>query len=104
MSIGLRMKRGDTAPPLRAVITDNGAGVDLTPATLRVIGKRNGQTIFTHGVTGTDQGVIVMPWVDGDTAVPGLISIEIEATWPGGTVQTWPASGYLNVLIERDLG
>jgi hypothetical protein len=104
MSIGLRMKRGDTAPPLRATITDNGAGVDLTPATLRVIGKRNGTTVFTHAVTGTDQGVIVMPWVDGDTSTPGLISIEIEATWPGGTVQTWPASGYLSVLVERDLG
>jgi hypothetical protein len=105
--IVFRLKRGDTAPPLRVTITDAGAPVDLTPATgIKVIGSQNGTMLFSRTVTGTNQGVVVMPWSAGDTATPGLINVEIEVTWPGSppTVQTFPASGTLTVLVDKDLG
>lgn len=101
----MRMKRGDTAPALRATITDNGSPVDLTPATVKVIGKRNGVAVFNRAATTkTNQGVVTMDWTPTDTALPGLIAVEIEATWANGTVQSYPASGYLGVLVDPDLG
>jgi len=107
-----RMKQHDTAPPLRATLTNtDDAGtitpVDLTAASaVKVIGSRNGTALFTRTVTGTNQGVVVMPWSVGDTAAPGLINVEIEVTWPGSpaTVQTFPANGTLTVLVDKDLG
>jgi hypothetical protein len=105
--IVFRLKQHDTAPALRATITDAGTPVDLTPATgIKVIGSQNGTLLFSRSVTGTSQGVVTMPWSVGDTSVPGLISIELEVSWPGSppTVQTFPASGTLTVLVDRDLG
>ena len=105
MTIGMRLKRGDTAPALRATLTDNGTPIDLTPATVKVIGKRNGVAVFSRAATTkTNQGVATMNWQAGDTALPGLISIEFELTWPDSTVQTLPPAGYLQVLIDPDLG
>ena len=101
----MRLKRGDTAPALRATITDGGTPVDLTTATVKVIGKRNGTAVFSRAATTkTNLGVVTMAWQAGDTALPGLIAVEIEATWPDSTVQTYPPSGYLGVLVDPDLG
>jgi hypothetical protein len=102
----MRLKQHDTAPSLRATITDNGAPVDLTPTTgVKVIGKRNGTLVFSRAATtATNLGVVTMSWQTGDTALPGLIAIEIELTWPDATVQTIPPNGYLGVLIDPDLG
>lgn len=101
----MRLKRGDTAPPLRANLTDGGTPIDLTAASgIRVIGKRRGMTLFARTVTGTDQGVIQMPWGDSDTQLAGVLQVEIEVTWPGGTIQSFPAIGYLTIMIDPDLG
>ena len=102
----ITMKRGDTAPPLSVTLTDNGTPVDLTTATtIRVRAAMNGTPVFTHTVTGTNQGVITMPWQATDTAIPGMLEIECEVTWPGTTapVQTFPADGRLRVNIEPDI-
>lgn len=101
-----RMKQHDTAPPLVATLTDAGTPIDLTAATgIKVIGSQAGAVKFSRTVTGSNAGVVQMPWQAADTATPGVINIEVEVTWPGnGGVQSFPASGYLTVIIERDLG
>jgi hypothetical protein len=99
------MKRGDTAPPLHATITDNGTPVDLSTATVKVIGTQNGAALFPRAATTkTSGGLITMNWQATDTALPGLISVEFELTWPDSTVQSIPPGGYLSVLIDPDLG
>lgn len=101
----MRMKQHDTSPPLRATITDGGSAVDFTPVTVKVIGSRNGTVVFSRpATTKTNLGVVTMSWQPADTAVAGLISVEIEATFPDGTVQTYPQSGYLTVMVDPDLG
>lgn len=105
VTIGMRLKQHDTAPPLRATITDGGTPVDLTPATIKVIGTRDGATVFSRAATTKNSsGVVSLNWLPGDTALPGLISVEIELAWPDGTVQTIPPSGYLQVMVDPDLG
>lgn len=105
VTIGMRLKRGDTTPPLRATVTDNGTPVDLTPATIKVIGTRNGTVVFSRAATTkTNLGVVTMTWGPTDTALPGLISVEFELTWPDNTIQSVPPAGYLSVLVDPDLG
>ena len=102
----ITMKRGDTAPDLSITVTDNGTPVDLTTAVIvEVIAAMNGARRFTRTVTGTSAGVVIMPWQTTDTAIPGLLEVEIQVTWPGVTapVQTFPADGVLRVNIEPDL-
>ena len=100
-----RLKQHDTAPPLVATLTDAGVPIDLTAATgIKVIGAQAGAVKFSRTVTGSNVGVVTMPWSAGDTATPGIIQIEVEVTWPDGKVQSFPASGYLTVNVERDLG
>jgi hypothetical protein len=102
--IGMRIKRGDTAPALRGTVTDNGAPVDLTPATVTVIGKQNDALVFSRAATTkTNLGVVTMTWGPTDTAVAGLIKIEFQTTWPDGTVVTFPPAGYLAVMVDPDL-
>jgi hypothetical protein len=104
-SIGLRMKQHDTAPALRATLTDGGTPIDLTAPAVKVIGKRNGALVFSRAATTkTNLGVVTMTWGPTDTALPGLISIEFELTYPDNTVMTIPPAGYLAVLIDPDLG
>lgn len=107
-TIGFRMKQHDTSPSLQATITDTDAGtpVNLTTASaVKVIGKLNGQVVFSRVATSvTNNGVVTMNWQAADTALAGLLMVEFEITWPDGTVQTMPPTGHLYVLIEPDLG
>lgn len=106
MTTYVRLKQHDTAPALRVTVTDEfGELANFTPATVKVIGKLNGVLVFSRpATTKTNQGIITMAWQPADTATPGLLRIEIEATWPDGTVQSYPPSGYLSVQIDPDLG
>ena len=102
----ITIKRGDTAPDLSVTLTDNGTPVDLSTAVVvEVIAAMNGTRRFTRTVTGSSLGVVVMPWQATDTAIPGMLEIECEVTWPGSTapIQTFPADGVLRVNIEPDL-
>lgn len=103
----LRMKRHDTAPDLVATLTDAGVPIDLTTATqIRVLIQHDTDlnTHFARVVTGTVDGKVTMKWQAGDTAVPGLLNIEYEVTHPDSTIQSFPGSGYLRVIVEDDLG
>lgn len=99
------LKRGDTAPAFEATVTDNGAPVDFTGATVKVIGTRDRTPVFSRAATtATSGGKVTMNWQPGDTAVAGLMSVEIESTAPDGTITTYPRRGVIYVLVSPDLG
>jgi hypothetical protein len=104
-----RIKQHDLEPPL--VIDVSGSAGDLsTVASWKVVGKRGSTVVFSD----TDPDVVVNDpptsavvshsWAAGETDTVGVISIEVEATWPGDRPQTFPPSGYNVVRIEPDLG
>lgn len=103
-----RIKRGDLEPSL--VIDISGSSGDLNGVvSWRVIGKRGTTPVFTdtspdHVVATPTTAVITHHWVAGETDVVGVISIEVEATWPDGRRQTFPPYGYNLVRITPDLG
>ncbi|HWD83312.1 MAG TPA: hypothetical protein VG497_30640 [Kribbella sp.] len=104
-----RIKQHDLEPPL--VIDVSGSAGDLTGVeSWKVIGKRGSTEVFTDTAPGKvvndppTSAVITHIWQPGETNVPGVISIEVEATWPGDRPQTFPPDGYSVVRIEPDLG
>lgn len=107
----MTIKQHDTAPAVSITCTGDAGPVDLTTATqVKIIGSLEGLVLFADVTTGTDEGVVTRAWfpgdVDtaGDTATSGTILVEVEVTWPDGTVETFPADGYLTVEVLPDLG
>lgn len=101
----LTVKRGDTAPPLTLTLTDDGAPVDLSTATrIRVIGVAGGTAVIDDpGLTGSDVGVVVRPWLPAETATVREYQFEVEVTWSDTTIRTFPADGALTVRVVPDL-
>lgn len=104
-----RMKQHDLEPPL--VIDVSGATGDLNAVvSWKVIGKRGSTVVFTDTAPGKAIGTppssaaITHTWQAGETDSAGVMNVEVEATWPDGRPQTFPASGYSVVRIEPDLG
>ncbi len=105
----LHLKRGDLLPALEVTITnaDTGVPVNLATATsVRIIGTRNWVALFNDTTPTRDNpaGKVTHTWLAAETAVAGRIAIEVEVTWPGGMVQTFPPAGYLAVDVGPDLG
>lgn len=101
----LHLKRGDTLPALVCTLTDDGAPVDLTTATtIRVLLRRGSTLTVNRVVTGTNQGLITMPWETGDTTAAGTLRGEVQVTWPDGRVRTFPPTDVFLVVIADDLG
>jgi hypothetical protein len=102
----ISIKQHDTVPDLSITLSDNGSVVNLATAnTIKIIATLNGVLLFNRVVTGTSLGVVTMAWQAADTATVGVIQLECEVDWPGvSSVQSFPASGYLRVSIEPDLG
>lgn len=97
----MKMYRGDLKPDLVISCTDDGEPVDLTTAvTVRVIGVRNGVTVFDRAVTGTADGKVTMEWQAADTAETGRILVEAEVTWPGDKPQTFRPGEAVDVVAD----
>lgn len=116
MAADFNIKRGDTTPPIESELQDNdGQPVDLTGASVRFLMKpRGGPTLTVDGAADVDAdpttGRVSYSWVGpvgvtlGDTDEAGEYAAEWEVTFADGSVQTFPNSTYLNVLVKRDLG
>ncbi len=102
------IKSGDTRPWLRAVLSDANGVVDLSTATVNFFMRSVKQPSTTVSGVATvvdgPAGVIEYEWVAGDTDVPGDYHAEFEVTFADATVATFPNTGYLEVLVMRELG
>lgn len=107
------MKQGDLEPNL--IIDITGPGGDLNDVvSWRIIGKMRGaetplfSDILDPGAVVVDpedptKAAVTRPWIEGDTATVGVLLLEVEAIWPSGKPQTFPANGYSMVRISDDL-
>ena len=110
-------KRGDLEPDLVIDLVASPTTTDLTAvSSWRILGRlMNGTTLAIDAALSIGTGLVVNPaekwkavvthqWTGSQTATPGLLLVEIEATWPGGNKQTFPTSGYIQIRISDDLG
>lgn len=110
MSRPFVIKQGDRLPTIQAALIDgNGVVVDLTNADSvkflmrdRYTGtvKVNAEGSFVSPLTG---GKVEYTWVLGDTDTVSDYECEWEVT-DNGKKQTYPASGYLYVIVQDDIG
>lgn len=101
----LILKRGDTGPMFRAQCLDGTSGVDLSGATasrLLMSGPVT-QTLTLTRESGTS-GWVRRTWAANDLTTVGTYKAEVEVTWADGTVQTFPGSGFVGIVVTEDLG
>lgn len=103
-------KKGDTKPAFSTTLRNGTAPVDLTTATsVRFLMRASGaaspkvNAVMTVASPATS-GVVSYQLVSGDVDTAGKFNLEIEVTWSGGGVQTFPARGYDEMVITSDLG
>lgn len=127
-----RIKRGDTLPEFLASLTERDPDqtdpnarrpLDLTAVdTVRLLGKTRNNKRALNGeceVVNADPadpiwedfpGVTPYPykvryqWQSADTDTAAILIGEIELTFTGGGIQTVPARGYFQIVIEGDQG
>lgn len=100
----MRIKAGDLLPPLVIDVTDNGNPVNMSSATsVHVVAEQGGTALFTDTspVLDNTAGTVTHAWSAGQTDTPGRIWIEVQVTWPGGKIQSFPPFGSLAVDIEE---
>jgi len=101
--------QNDTSPSIKATLKD-GAGVvvDLTGATCKMhmlalgsgVLKVNALTTITEPTT----GVVQYNWLAADTTDVGTYEVQFEVTYSNATIETFPNSGSLPLVITKELG
>lgn len=103
------LKQNDLLPALQVQLLDNATPVDLTNATsvyLRMSNRRIGLKVdapMTIANQTTSLGVVSYHWATGDTDTVGEFNAEFRVNWPSSKPQTFPASNYVTVIIQKGL-
>jgi len=102
------IKQGDLSPAFQLTLKDSaGTAVNLTGSTVRLhlYTQDKATVVLDKSATLVDavNGVVKYEWVDGDTDDAGWFWVEFEVTYADSTVETFPNSGYIGVVIEPQL-
>ena len=105
--MAFRIKQNDTSPSLEATLSDaNLVPVDITSATVMLHMKAvGGSVVLDEQMTITSDlgGVVQYDWQAGDTATVGTYYVEFEVTYADASVETFPNTGSLPLIITREL-
>lgn len=110
MSDVFEIKQHDLEPPLVSDVTGSAGDLTTVGITWKVVAAYTNLTPAWADTTPTvvinspTSATITHNWVAGQTDVVGMQLFEIEATWPGGRKQTFPAGDYKKVRVVADLG
>jgi len=99
------IKSNDTSPKLLYEL-DLLPGQTLVGATVRFhMAEADGTVVVDAAGTVEDAAAqqIAYAWGVGDTASPGTYRAEFEVTFSDGSVETYPNSDYLKIIIKPDL-
>lgn len=104
------IKQNDTAPALKVkLLNDNGnlkKDMDLISSVQFHMMDRDENTVISKSGTiiSEDDSTVAYDWDDGDTESVGKYRGEFELEYDnqGGT-ETFPNSGYIDVIIDEDI-
>lgn len=107
MSHQFYIKQNDRRPNLQATLKDgDGDVVSLTGATV-VFSMAAAGVVKVDNAAATlsdaSGGVVYYAWAAGDTDTPGVYDGEFEVTFSDGTVETFPNSGHLKIIITKEV-
>lgn len=108
MTLQFPMKRGDTAPSLRATLRNpDGSAPDLTGATVKFLMRdRTSGAVRVNGsaaIVTAASGIVQYDWQVSDTSTAGTCDAEFEVTFASGKIETFPNSGFFQVVISGDI-
>ena len=105
--MAFRIKQNDTSPSLKATLSGaNLVPVNITAATVMLHMKAvGGAVVLDQQMTITDAvgGVVQYDWQVGDTSTVGTYYVEFEVTYSDASVETFPNTGSLPLVITREL-
>lgn len=101
-------KRGDTGAATATLKDGDAVAVNLTGATVKFIMRPTwpGPLKIDRAIDLDDatNGVVSIDRTSADTDTAGHYHAEFEVTYASGDVETFPERGYIDVMIEGDLG
>jgi hypothetical protein len=98
------IKQGDNSRYLRVTLSTDLTGAAIQFRMANAVGDiviNKAATLVTPSVVidGITSGVVEYQWQTGDTALPGRYKAEFIVTFSGGAKETFPADGYVDVII-----
>ncbi len=114
MAASFYIKRNDTAPSIQVILTDSAGKARPLPdnenesyiAHFNMVDE-DGNVVVDHGtgvIVNGLRGIVAYTWQPGDTAKEGLHRAEFVITnTTNGQVETFPNTGYINVIVKADL-
>jgi len=101
--------QNDTSPSIKATLRDGAnAVIDLTGAACKIHVMPLGGTVLkvdaATNITDATGGVVQYDWVAADTNAFGTFSVQFEVTYGNGSIETFPNSGSLPLVITKELG
>jgi len=102
------IRQGDTKPALTYTLTDaTGAALNLTGATvnfvMRTLTSSTPAINASATVTNASAGTVSFSFSGTQTATAGQFMANFVVTYGDGSIQTAPADGYIDVLVEENL-
>lgn len=101
------IKQNDTSPALQATLQDYaGNAINLTGASVRFHMKSLDGTLKVDSpmaITNALGGVVVYAWQAADTNTVGTYNAEFEVTYFDNTIETFPNTGSLAIVITPEL-
>lgn len=101
------IKQSDTSPAIQAELKDgNYSPINLTGATVNLHMKLLGSNVVfsrTMNIVNALSGIVNYYWEVGDTDVEGTYYVEFEVTYSDLSVETFPNTGNLIILIVPEL-
>jgi hypothetical protein len=102
------IKQSDTSPSLQATLQDgNSNPVNLNGATVKLHMKPiGGSTLLNTAMTivNAAAGIVKYNWQTSDTSIAGTYYIEFEVTYADLSVETFPNTGNMTLLIVPEIG
>ena len=110
MAATFYIKQNDTAPSIEVILTDSAGKAKSLANVANVkfnMQDENGNLVVDHGTgyttTPAARGIVGYVWQNGDTANEGLHKAEFVITYTNDQVETFPNTGYINVIVKGDL-
>ncbi len=101
------IKQNDTSPSILAELKDaNNTPVNLTAATAKVFIKSVDGTLKVNEdvqIINEALGVVRYDWQVGDTDTVGTYSVEFQVTYTDNSVETFPNTGSVALVVTKEL-
>jgi hypothetical protein len=96
-------KRNDSGTKTLTLTDGDGELVNLVGATIKLLVRRAADDLLEIAATGDAEGLVTYDYSAADSAVGGFFKCEVEVTFGGGGVQTFPEDGSLWLKVSDDL-